>query len=118
MKLLVATRNEGKIKELAVLLQELPYKLMSLNDLNIEHEVDETGKTFEQNAILKAEEYGSLASMMTISDDSGIEVDALGGEPGVLSARYGGEGLNDNDRNNLLLSNVSDVKPSFLTARF
>ena len=60
MKLLVATRNEGKIKELAEMLKDLPYDLVSLVDLNIDHEVDETGSSFEENAILKAEEYLSL----------------------------------------------------------
>ena len=118
MKLLVATRNEGKIVELAELLKDLPCDLVSLVDLNIDHEVDETGSSFEENAILKAEEYGFLASMMTIADDSGIEVDALGGEPGVFSARYGGDGLNDQDRNKLLLKKVSHVEEELLTARF
>ena len=118
MKLLVATRNEGKIKELAEMLKDLPYDLVSLVDLNIDHEVDETGSSFEENAILKAEEYGFLASMMTIADDSGIEVDALGGQPGVFSARYGGDGLDDQDRNKLLLKNVTGVEEELLTARF
>ena len=119
-KLLVATRNAGKMQELLVLLADTRYNLLSLDETSIDpgFEVEETGSTFEENAILKAEGYGAVAGMMTLADDSGLEVDALGGAPGVLSARYGGEKLDDLGRNALLLENVSGLLEEDLTARF
>ena len=117
-ELLVATRNKGKLGELLNLLQGTHYELLSLENVDIQHEVEETGDTFEANAILKAEEYGQMAGIATIADDSGIEVDALDGAPGVLSARYGGEELDDQGRNALLLKNLANVPDSKLTARF
>ena len=117
-ELLVATRNRGKLDELVNLLQGTRYDLLSLENVNIQDEVEETGDTFEENAILKAEEYGQMAGIVTIADDSGIEVDALDGAPGVLSARYGGEELDDQDRNALLLKNLANLPDSKLTARF
>ena len=117
-KILVATRNKGKMIELVKLLRPLEITLVSLNDLLIEEEIEETGKTFAENAIVKAERYGELGGLPTIADDSGIEVDALGGAPGIYSARYGGEGFTDLDRNNLLLKNVKKIPDSRLTARF
>ena len=93
-KLLIATGNPGKMREYAGLLRDAPFQLVSLADLGINHEVEETGETFEENARLKASEYGSLSGILTLADDSGLEVDALGGEPGVLSARYGESPLN------------------------
>ena len=117
-KILVATRNKGKMTELVKLLRPLEITLVSLNDLLIEEEIEETGKTFAENAIVKAERYGELGGLPTIADDSGIEVDALGGAPGIYSARYGGEGFTDLDRNNLLLKNVKKIPDSRLTARF
>ena len=117
-ELLVATRNRGKLDELVNLLQGTRYDLLSLENVNIQDEVEETGDTFEENAILKAEEYGRMAGIVTLADDSGIEVDALDGAPGVLSARYGGEELDDQDRNALLLKNLANLPDSKLTARF
>ena len=117
-KILVATRNKSKMAELVELLRPLRVTLVSLDDLSIGEEIEETGETFKENAILKAEGYGQLGGLITIADDSGIEVDALGGAPGIYSARYGGEGLTDLDRNNLLLKNVEKVPEQELTARF
>ncbi len=88
-KLLIATGNPGKMREYAGLLRDAPFQLVSLADLGITHDVDETGATFEENAVLKASEYASLSGIPTLADDSGLEVDALSGEPGVFSARYG-----------------------------
>ena len=117
-KILVATRNKSKMAELVELLRPLRVTLVSLDDLSIGEEIEETGETFKENAILKAEGYGQLGGLITIADDSGIEVDALGGAPGIYSARYGGEGLTDLDRNNLLLKNVEKIPEQELTARF
>lgn len=118
-KLLVATHNLGKIREYRQLLADLPVDLVSLDDLGIAHDVEETGATFHENAWLKARAYCGLGQMLTLSDDSGLEVDALGGEPGVHSARYGGDLChNDEERVSLLLSNLGDIPWERRTARF
>ena len=88
--LLVATRNPGKMREYRQLLADYPGQLISLDDAGVPDEVEETGDTFLANAILKAATYSRLSGCLTISDDSGLEVHALGGEPGVYSARHGG----------------------------
>ncbi len=116
-QILIATRNQCKTKEIKEL-EKKRYEILDLNDLNINHEVEETGATFEENAVKKAKEYGELAKTITISDDSGLVVDALNGEPGVYSARYGGKGLSDNERTNFLLSKLKNISQEKLTARF
>lgn len=88
-KILIATRNFGKYKELMEVLEELPFKFVSLNDEKIDGDVEEHGKTYEENAILKAEYFGRLAALPTIADDSGIIIDALTGELGVQTRRWG-----------------------------
>ncbi len=119
-KLLIATRNAGKLRELSALLGGVPYRLVSLADVGIDAEVEETGDTFERNAALKAESYRDMSGMLTLADDSGLEVDALGGEPGVRSARYAGETATDAERMELLLRNLSATATpqSRWTARF
>jgi len=91
---------------------------VSLAECGISHEVEEAGATFEENASRKALEYASLAGTITLADDSGLEVDALGGEPGVKSARYAGESATDNDRVNYLLSRLVNVPWEKRTASF
>ena len=118
-KLLIATRNQGKMHEYQHLFRELPFQPLSLEDLGIDAEVEETGQTFLENAWLKANTYASLSGLLTLSDDSGLEVDALGGEPGIHSARYGGDpACSDPDRVSLLLNNLADVPWPRRTARF
>ena len=118
-KLLVATHNAGKVREYQYLLSGLPVDLVSLDDLGITHDVEETGSTFPENAWLKAHAYSRLGGMLTLSDDSGLEVDALNGEPGVHSARYGGNLCHsDEERVSLLLSNLEGVPWEARTARF
>ena len=118
-QLLIATGNSGKVREYAELLSGIPFELVSLKDLGITHEVDETGETFQENSWLKASEYAALSGLLTLADDSGLEVDALGGDPGVRSARYGGDACQgDEDRVNLLLKNLEDVPWDKRTARF
>jgi XTP/dITP diphosphohydrolase len=118
-KLLIATHNSGKMREYRQLLQDVPFELVSLSDLGITEEVEETGDTFAENARLKAHTYASLNGMLTLSDDSGLEVDALGGEPGIRSARYGGDpNATDQDRVRLLLSKLEGVPWEKRTARF
>lgn len=89
-------------------MEGVPFELVSLSDVGIGHDVDETGATLEENATLKAETYASISGLPTLADDSGLEVDALGGEPGVRSARYAGEGATDQDRIDLLLKNLAE----------
>ncbi len=88
MRLLIATTNPGKVREYQQLLNGLNCDLIGLADVGITQEVDETGATYEENALLKAREYAALSDLLTLADDSGLEVDALNGRPGVHSARY------------------------------
>lgn len=117
-KLLLATKNPGKIREFAELLQSIPFRLTALEDVGIVEEVEEVGTSFEENAILKARAYAALSGFLTLADDSGLEVDALGGEPGIRSARYGGPELPDAERVQLLLKNMEGVPWEQRTARF
>lgn len=117
--LVVATRNPGKMREYRELLADWPVDLISLADAGVSADVDETGDTFLANARIKAREYARLANLPTISDDSGLEVHALGGEPGIYSARYGGEACeSDADRVALLLRNLDGVPWDRRLARF
>ena len=117
--LLIATGNPGKLREYAGLLAGAPYRLISLSDAGITREVAETGATFAENAWLKASQYAAMSGMLTLADDSGLEVDALGGAPGVHSARYGGAACRtDADRVALLLRNLEGVPWPQRTARF
>lgn len=117
--LLVATSNKGKIAEISDLLAGSNWHLLSLADLPRSIPiVEETATTFLGNALIKAEYYSSLTGLVTLADDSGLEVDALGGRPGVLSARYGGEGLSSTEQINLLLNEMKDVPEARRTARF
>ena len=117
--LLVATGNPGKLREYQELLREAPFRLVSLREVGITDEVEETGETFAENAWLKASGYAQMSGMLTLADDSGLEVDALGGDPGVRSARYGGDACrSDTDRVALLLRNLDGVPWERRTARF
>ncbi len=117
-KLLIGTRNQGKVMEFGQLFHSVPYELVSLDDEEITIDVEETGSTFEENAILKAKGYSRYSGLLTLADDSGLEVDALGGRPGVRSARYGGDGLSDKARIELLLSELLNVPWELRNARF
>src|SRR3990167_2672003 len=88
MKLLVATTNPGKLAEIRRFLTDIPVELVSLKDVGIADSVEETGKTFEENAILKAKFYAQKSGLPTLADDGGFEIDVLGGEPGVKSHRW------------------------------
>jgi len=118
-ELLIATHNTNKFKELKSLLQFTGFSLVSLKELGITEEVEEVGTTFEQNASLKAEGYLRLSGMPTLADDSGLEVEALNGEPGVYSARYGGsKAPSDQDRVQLLLRNLEQSGDKNRKAQF
>ncbi len=118
MKLVVATQNAGKIRELNELLADLPVEFCGLNDFENITDVEETGRTFAENAILKAESYAVQTGFWTLSDDSGLEVEALGGAPGVFSARYAGENASDQDRMRKLLEELNCTNDKFRRARF
>ncbi len=118
MQLLIATTNQGKLAEYREIFAGLPFELRSLHDTGVTEVVPETGSSFEANARLKASEYARLAGMLTLADDSGLEVAGLGGAPGIHSARFGGPGLTDAQRNELLLEQLRDVPFSERTARF
>ena len=117
-KLLLATNNQGKVREYKNLLQNIPYELITFAEQGITTEVSEVGGSLEENARLKATIIADKSQLLTLADDSGLEVDALGGEPGPLSARYAGEGASDRDRVNYLLSRLEGVPWEKRTARF
>jgi XTP/dITP diphosphohydrolase len=117
-KLLVATHNQGKIREYEELLAELPLVISSLAGEDVSQDVEETGATFAENAILKARTYAALTGLWTWSDDSGLEVDGLDGRPGVYSARYGGPGLTEQARYEKLLAELQSVPRAGWRARF
>ncbi|MBK9712331.1 MAG: XTP/dITP diphosphatase [Kouleothrix sp.] len=116
--LLIATTNRNKLREYAAIFAGLPLELRSLADLGIDDDVEETGATFAENARLKAEYYAGRSGLPALADDSGLEVHALGGEPGVRSARYAGPGASDAERNALLLEKLANVPFHARLARF
>lgn len=115
--LLLATTNQGKLVELQKLFAENEIDIVTLADVDVVKNMDvvEDGKTFKANAIKKAKEYGKIAEMLTLADDSGLIVDALEGRPGVYSKRYG---TTDSERNEKLLSELKEVSDGNRTARF
>lgn len=117
-KLLLATNNQAKVREYKSLLQNLALELVTLAEMGITTVVDEVGGSLEENARLKAIALAAESQLLALADDSGLEVDALGGEPGRLSARYAGEGASDRDRVNYLLSRLSNVPWEKRSARF
>ena len=117
-KLLLATNNQAKVREYKSLLSGLSYKLVTLAELGINVVVNEVGESLEENARLKATVLAAKSQFLTMADDSGLEVDALGSEPGRLSARYAGENASDRDRINHLLTRLNGVPWEKRTARF
>ncbi len=105
-KFVLATHNPGKLKEMSAILAELGIQVVGPDELGIDVEVEEAGTTFAENAMLKARAICAASGLPAIADDSGLCVDALNGGPGVYSARYGGEGLDDRGRTMLLLQNM------------
>jgi XTP/dITP diphosphohydrolase len=117
-ELLVATRNAGKLREVRSLLSDLSIDLLSLSEFPETTEVEETGETFADNAALKAKVYATQTGRLTLADDSGLEVFALGGAPGVFSARYAGAGASDSERNARLLAELARTADTARRARF
>lgn len=111
MKFVLASHNSGKLKEMQAILGALGVEVVLPSQLGISVEVEETGETFAENALLKAKAVCAASGLPAIADDSGLCVDALQGAPGVYTARYGGEGLSDEQRYRLLLRNLQGLSP-------
>ncbi len=117
-RILVATHNRGKVAELSDILSDMAITWLTLEDAGITFDVEETGETLADNAILKATTYAQETGLLTLADDSGLEVDALDGRPGVYTARFGQPGFTPEQRYLYLLSQMSDVPWEARTARF
>lgn len=117
-KLLLATANQAKVREYLGLLKAVAYELVTPPEMGINLTVAEVGQSLEENAALKATALATRSRLITLADDSGLEVDALDGAPGVLSARYAGQQASDSDRVNYLLGQLKDVPWEKRTARF
>jgi XTP/dITP diphosphohydrolase len=119
MDLLIGTSNRGKVREYQTLLDGLPLRLLSLTDVGLgTMDVDETADTYERNAILKARAYAQASGLYALADDSGIEVEALGGRPGLFSARYAGPDADEVARYRKVLAEMADVPDDRRAARF
>ena len=116
--LVLATANRAKARELRALLGGIPHRVLDLTDYPSLTLPAEGEESYAENALLKARAVAIATGTLALADDSGIEVDALGGRPGVLSARYGGEGLSDEDRCVVMLRDLRDVPPERRTARY
>lgn len=118
-KLIVATKNKGKIAEIKKVLSNIPFDIVSMGEIGIDIDVVEDGTTFEENSLKKAIEICKVSKTMVMADDSGLEVDFLGGAPGIYSARFGSpEAKTDEDRNEKLLNSLKEIPFEQRTARF
>jgi XTP/dITP diphosphohydrolase len=114
--LLIATANPHKLDEFRAIFSDLPYQLLSLDDIQLD--LEETGTTFQENSELKALAYARAGGLLSLADDSGLEIDALGGAPGVYSARFGGENMPYSERFRLIYERLHGLPPEQCTARF
>ena len=116
--LLVATTNQHKLEEYRALFSDLPYRVVSLQNIHVDLDVEETGSTFAENAELKARTYAKASGMLTLADDSGLEIDALEGAPGVYSARFAGKETSYAERFRIILERLQGLPLAQRTARF
>ncbi|SJZ90948.1 XTP/dITP diphosphatase [Garciella nitratireducens] len=116
--LIIASSNQHKIDEMKAILSSLEFQIESMKEAGVDIEIEETGKTFEENALIKARAIADLTGKIVLADDSGLEVDALDNAPGVYSARYAGEHGNDRANNEKLLEELKDVPFENRKARF
>jgi len=114
----VATNNQKKLKEIQRILDSFGITAKTLKELDISIEIEENGTTFEENAVIKAKTIAEICNLPTISDDSGLEVDALNGAPGVYTARFAGENATDDENIDKLLAEMAEVEKEKRTARF
>jgi len=117
-RIIVATKNRGKLEEIAQLLSGLPYEVVSMTDAGVTGDITEDGSTFEENALIKARTVWNATGDTVMADDSGLEVDYLGGAPGIYSARYAGQSATDEDKFCKLLKELSGVPEDQRNARF
>lgn len=117
-KLLIATHNPGKIREFSAIFADLPVEYLTLTDVGMTEEIPETGDSYAANALLKAIAACRAAGLLTLADDSGLEVDALGGRPGLYAARYAGPNATNADRWAKLLAELGETPQAERTARF
>lgn len=117
-QILFATSNEGKMKEVRMIMADIGIEVLSLKDLGIKADIEENGSTFEENAIIKATEISKLSGMLTLADDSGLEVDYMNKEPGVYSARFMGEDTSYHIKNNEIIKRLENAKGAERSARF
>ena len=118
MKIVLATHNQDKCGEIAAILEEMPLELLTLNEFPEIGEIVEDGSSLEENAFIKAKTVYSLTGFPSFADDTGLEVDALGGKPGIYSARYAGENCSYSDNVNKLLREMINIPPKKRTALF
>ena len=118
MKVVLATHNRDKCAEMEAMMRDMPIQLLTLNEFPKIEEIVEDGKTLEENAIIKAKTVHKITHLPAIADDTGLEVDALGGQPGIYSARYAGENCSYSDNVNKLLKEMANIPPQKRSALF
>lgn len=117
-QIIVATQNQGKVKEIKAVLGDLPVEVKTMGEIGIDIDIEENGTTFEENAIIKAEALTKYTDALVIADDSGLEIDYLNKEPGVYSARYLGKDTPYTEKNQIILERLENVEKEKRTARF
>lgn len=117
-KMIFATTNENKMREIRMILADVPFEIISLKEAGITADIDENGTTFEENAVIKAKAICELTGMITLADDSGLEIDYINKEPGVYSARYMGEETSYRVKNQALIERLKDAEGEQRSARF
>ena len=117
-KIVFATTNEGKVKEIKEILKDFPIEVVSMKEMGISAEIEENGATFEENSLIKARALVKLTGLPALADDSGLEVDYLNGEPGIYSARYLGRDTDYDYKNNYIIDKLSGAKGEERSARF
>lgn len=117
-RLIFATGNEGKMREIREILADTGYEILSMKEAGIDLDIVEDGKTFEENAIIKAKAVMEASGELTLADDSGLEIDAFGGEPGIYSSRYLGEDTSYTEKNQIILERMKDIPEEKRSAKF
>lgn len=117
-QIIFATQNQGKVKEIKEILADLPVEVLTMSEAGLDMEIEENGKTFEENAKIKAEVLAQFTDALVLADDSGLEIDYLGGEPGVYSARYLGKDTPYSEKNQIIIERLADAKGAARSARF
>ena len=118
MRIIFATGNEGKMREIRMIMEDLGLEILSMKEAGLKADIDENGTTFEENAVIKAKGIAALCNDIVLADDSGLEIDALNKEPGVFSARYLGEDTDYHVKNMNLVERLNGVPDEERTARF